>query len=123
MMTTLLQPQPAAGEKPREGDLYKSLHISGQTFPIYYGYYEELDRNSKYNDPIPIYPDFHTAPQYDAQGHPFVTAMQDACSHYKGRQKRDKDCASCAHFRRGEALIGICRCPQKKCSQQGDAAI
>ena len=34
----------------KEGDLYKVITIYGKTFELYYGYYEEKDRYSKYNE-------------------------------------------------------------------------
>lgn len=97
----------------REGDLYKILSICGKNFPLYYGYYDERDRYSKYNDPIPIYPDFSADPQYTAEGIPFVTAMQDACEHYAGHD-REGNCESCLHYHECEDLIGICRCDRRK---------
>lgn len=114
MLTKLLHQ--TAGEQPREGELYKHLHIAGQTFLIYYGYYEESDRTGKYSDPIPIYPDFNKHPVYTSDGAPFVTLMQDTCSHYKPRRySAEPDCSICQHLERGEELIGVCRCPQRKC--------
>ena len=44
--------------KVKEGDVYKVVKIFDRTFELRYGYYNELDRNGKYNEPIPIYPDF-----------------------------------------------------------------
>ena len=44
--------------RPRDGDIYKVIKISNQEFTIKYGYYEEQDRYSKYDEPIPIFPDF-----------------------------------------------------------------
>ena len=35
----------------KERDLYKVITIYGKTFELYYGYYEEKDRYSKYNEP------------------------------------------------------------------------
>lgn len=98
----------------KEGQLYRQLNISGWTFPIYYGYYEESDRHSAFNDPVPIYPDFRASPVYDTAGRPFVTAMQDACGQYAGRRTHDRDCGSCRYYRPGEDLIGICACPHNR---------
>ncbi len=107
--------------RPREGELYKVIKLHGATFEIRYGYYEEIDRAGP---PVAIYPDFGENPAYTPEGYPFVTYMQDACPHHRSRGPvSEPDCGSCQHLERGEALIGICRCPQKKCSQQGDAAI
>lgn len=102
----------------REGDLYKILNVCGMTFPLYYGYYDDRDRHSKFNDPIPIYPDFLEAPQYTAEGIPFVTAMQDACEHYAGHD-REGSCESCLHYHECEDLIGICRCDKRKTGAGG----
>ncbi len=97
----------------KEGDLYKVIQLSGHTFEIRYGYYEEQDRFSKYGEPIPIFPDFVTAPVFDATGHPFVTAMQDACPHFSGGDSCDT-CFECSHFEAGEDLIGVCKSNQRK---------
>ena len=43
---------------PTEGALYKTVEIEGKRFSLYYGYYEECDRENPFCDPIPIYPDF-----------------------------------------------------------------
>lgn len=102
---------------PAEGDLYKVLHIEGHSFPLYYGYYEECDRDNPVMEPMPIYPDFTKEPLFTARGNPFVTQMQDACLHYEGRIGSCCDCADCRHFAHGEELIGICTCPAK---QQAD---
>ena len=65
--------------RPRDGDIYKVIKISNQEFTIKYGYYEEQDRYSKYDEPIPIFPDFIKYPIYDEEGYKFVTHMQDIC--------------------------------------------
>ena len=70
-------------EKQKEGDLYKVIKAFGKTFEIYYGYYEESDRYSKYSEPIEIYTDFIKNPLYTNEGVPFVTAIQNTCEHYK----------------------------------------
>lgn len=97
----------------KEGDLYGIVKVYGKTFEIYYGYYEEYERQSKYNDPVPIYPDLIKDPQYDGQGHPIVTEMQVACSHYLGSKSEDS-CGRCQHFQKGERLFGLCRCEQMR---------
>lgn len=99
--------------KTKEGDLYRVLEIGGASFEIRYGYYDEMDRLGKYNDPIPIYPNFLAEPQYDCDGYPFVTEMQDSCSHYNGVPSQDF-CRACSHFQGADDLIGICRCPKLK---------
>ena len=96
----------------KEGELYKSVTVFGKTFELYYGYYEEYERHSRYNEPIPIYPNFKEAPQYTEGGHPFVTEMQEACEHYRGSLD-ERICYGCEHFCKGAELIGICKHRQK----------
>ncbi len=95
----------------QEGDLFKSLEIHGHRFDIYYGYYEDCERENPAVDPMPIYPDFLNAPHYTASGAPFVTKMQDACEHYIGKVTAYKECAECAYYSHGDDFIGICTCP------------
>ena len=97
----------------KEGALYREITLHGETFQIYYGYYEEKDRTGKYNDPIPIYPNFKQQPKYTKEGYAFVTQMQDACKRYKGKDKED-GCHSCLYFKKGEDLLGICFCKENK---------
>lgn len=99
--------------KIKDGDLYCVLNVSGKRFEIHYGYYEEKDRLGKYNDPIPIYPDFIKNPEYDSHGQPFVTEMQDVCPHFKGKVLVDI-CCGCEHFKKGDDLIGICTCDKNR---------
>ena len=94
-------------EKITEGALYKRVSVFGVDFELRYGYYDDAERNSRYNDPIPIYPDFRRKPRYSEEGYPFVTAMQDACEHFAGSD-REGGCFGCSHFRHGEELLGIC---------------
>lgn len=96
----------------KEGDLYKIIKISNIEFEIRYGYYEEADRYSKYNEPIPIYPDFIKNPQYTEEGFPIVTHMQDKCIYFKGNIKEDS-CYKCVHYKEQEDLMGICNCISK----------
>lgn len=91
-----------------EGELYKVLNVGGTEFPLYYGYYEEFERNSPSAEPIPIYPDFLKEPQYTQEGKPFVTKMQDACAVYRGTMYDTNECGECIYFEPGEELIGIC---------------
>lgn len=93
----------------KEGDLYKLIKIDNQEFEIKYGYYIDSDRYSKYNEPIPIYPDFINNPTFNIEGFPFVTHMQDKCIYYKGNSKEDS-CYKCLYFNKVEDLIGICTC-------------
>lgn len=97
-----------------EGDLHKIIHVEGVSFPLHYGYYDECDRNNPLVDPMPIYPDFLENPQYTPQGFPFVTKMQDACSHYLGEANGCEECAECAWYRHGQELLGICCCPDNR---------
>ena len=95
---------------PKEGELYKILTVSGHTFEIRYGYYEEFER--QHNEPMAIYPNFIRAPRYTKGGLPLVTAMQDICRYYRGDPQEDT-CGECHYYRRGEDLIGLCTCPQR----------
>lgn len=108
--------QDAVGsEVPKEGDIYRELSIGKKTFVIPYGYYEDFERHSRYNDPIPIYPDFINEPQYTDQGEPFATAMQDTCSYFTGREtQQEESCLDCFYFLQCEDLIGICRRPERQ---------
>ena len=91
-----------------EGKLYKSLDVFGQAFEIFYGYYEECERDNPHVDPMPIYPDFIINPQFTSDGYPFVTKMQDACGYYKGKISKYPECAECEHYRHGDDFLGIC---------------
>ena len=91
----------------KEGALYKRITLGGQTFEIYYGYYEEKDRLGKYDEPVPIFPNFQESPLYDEAGRPFVTQMQDACAYFVGRDC-ENGCHGCRYYQKGEDLIGIC---------------
>ncbi len=96
--------------KNQEGDLYKILNIKGHTFKLYYGYYEECERENPAVEPMPIYPDFIKTPEFTENGQAFVTKMQDACKYYKGKPGQFNECAECEHYLHGDDLIGICTC-------------
>lgn len=96
---------------PKEGMLYKSVTVSGKTFNLYYGYYEEIDRSNNVLDVI--YPDFIKEPEYDDNGVPIVTAMQDRCSFFIGVGS-DECCGDCIYYRKGEELFGTCTSPGNK---------
>ena len=97
----------------REGELFKVVHHEGRDFPIYYGYYDDKERQSKYNEPLPIYPDFRAHPAYTREGRPFVTGIQDVCEHYEGRSSED-GCHSCKYYCGGDDLIGVCKNEKNK---------
>ena len=97
--------------RPRDGDLYKIITLHGRTFALRYGYYEEFERAR--GEPIPIYPSFRESPLYTDEGYPFVTAMQDACSHHSGGNP-EYGCHSCLYYKGGEELLGICVCDENK---------
>lgn len=97
-----------------EGDLYKVLCVEGEAFPLYYGYYDECERNNVMVEPMPIYPDFLREPRYTAAGFPFVTKMQDACGYYDGHHDGCAECAECIWYRHGEELLGTCGCLKNK---------
>lgn len=113
-MLTVIMPQSAeCAPVHREGDLYKEVMVGAKTFRLLYGYYEPFERECGGNEPIPIYPDFIREPQYTDEGVPFVTAMQDVCSCYKGKSSGDS-CADCEFFLRGRELFGFCSCREKQ---------
>jgi len=101
-------------QKPKEGDLYKVITAHGKTFELYYGYYEEIDRHSKYNEPRELYPNFLENPVYTDDGVPFVTAMQKTCKHFKGEVDEDNTCYQCKYYEKCEELLGVCRCKARK---------
>ncbi len=101
------------GRSAKEGDLYKSINVFGRVFTLYYGYYEEKDKYSKFSEPIPIYPNFIEYPMFTDEGYPFATEMQDICGYYNGAEDGES-CYRCLHFHKGNELIGICRCTQRR---------
>lgn len=103
-------------ERHSEGELYKEVQLHGRAFTLYYGYYEECDRQNPLCEPIVIYPDFLKEPVYTDDGKPFVTMIQDACDKYEGNAKRTSDtaCADCRYFERGEEWFGVCQHPRNQ---------
>lgn len=99
---------------PQEGDLFKRLEVHGRIFEIFYGYYEEFERENPTIDPMPIYPDFYKAPLYTKDGFPFVTKMQDGCDCFEGAAGKVAECAECRYYQHGDELLGICICPKNK---------
>ena len=100
-------------DKVKEGDLYKIIKISDITFEIKYGYYEEKDKKSKYNEPIPIYPDLENHPVYTKEGQRVVTQMTNKCKYYIGN-KNSESCFGCLYLKICEDLIGVCNCHHNK---------
>ena len=95
---------------PQEGDLYRVISTFGKTFELYYGYYEDVDRMSKFAKPIEIYPDFLKDPVFTSDGIPFVTAIQNTCNQYIKIKDTTDRCADCKYFLKGEELFGLCMC-------------
>ena len=93
----------------KEGELYRVVNVQGTEFELYYGYYEEDDRNNPLVEPMPIYPDLLSEPRYTQGGKRIVTRMQDACENYDGEQDSDEVCGECRRFKRCEALFGVCQ--------------
>ncbi len=108
MINKILSPNILSNPPNKEGDLFKRFQLYGHEFEIFYGYYEDIERENPLIDPMPIYPDFLKEPQYTTDGLPFVTKMQDACEYYKGDEEKFKECAECEYYENGEELIGIC---------------
>lgn len=111
-----------------EGEFYKEITLHGRTFTLYYGYYDECDRDNPLCEPIVIYPDFQKEPVYTDEGEPFVTMMQDACKSYSGTAKRTPNttCEECKHFKCREEWFGICKCPKNKkdiCADQKENSL
>lgn len=100
-------------QKIRDGDLYKRISLNGKEFEIKYGYYEDFERESRFFEPVPIYPDFEKHPVYTREGEPFVTQMQSLCP-YGDSKFHDGCCVDCSYFKEGDDLIGICKCPKRK---------
>lgn len=93
-----------------EGELYKSVNVYGKIFDLYYGYYEDIDREGPLAEPMPIHPDLKKNPQYTDDGFPIVTKMQNACVFYDGVSEQDVTCGLCNHLEGCEELFGVCRC-------------
>jgi hypothetical protein len=94
----------------KEGDLYKVITVGGRSFEIYYGYYEEMDRQNPSVEPMEIYPDFLESPVYTDEGIPFAVAMQTPCEHFLGAADEDNTCYQCGYYEGQEELLGLCRC-------------
>lgn len=101
-------------QKPKEGDLYKVITAFGKSFEIYYGYYEDDDRYSRYAEPTEVFPNFLEKPQYTDDGIPFATAIQPPCEHFCKIKDINDCCGDCAYYEKVEELIGLCRCGKRK---------
>ncbi len=120
MLTKIMMQNTQPPAAPKEGDLYKEVTIFDKTFRLLYGYYESYERESLFNEPMPIYPDFIKEPQYTSEGIPIATAMQTVCEFYNGKKDEDSSCSDCVFFQKGEELFGLCHCPQnKRCQKEG----
>lgn len=96
---------------PKEGMLYKTVTVSGKSFDLYYGYYEDIDRSNNVLDVI--YPDFIKNPAYAENGKPIVTAMQDGCIFFTG-ETSDACCGDCAYYKKEADLFGVCTSPDNR---------
>jgi len=121
MLSTFLEDTKSKAP-PGEGELYKTITAHGVTFEIYYGYYEEADRQSPFARPMEIYPDFLLSPVYTPEGIPFVTAMQRPCEGFAGEADEDNTCYQCAHYRPLEELLGLCACHANRKQTKQSAA-
>ena len=92
----------------KEGELYKIIVIDDISIEIRYGYYDEKDRYSKYNEPIPIFPDLFNNKLYTKTGVRIVTKMQEICDCYDG-MKDVTECYGCKYYKEYEDLIGVCK--------------
>ena len=99
--------------KASEGDLYGIVNVCDKVFEIRYGYYEDYERNSKYNEPVPVYPDLYKNPEYSNDGYPIVTQMQQVCEMYHG-SRSDGRCGLCPYFQKEERLFGLCKCSARQ---------
>lgn len=100
--------------KHREGELYRVIHAHGKSFEIYYGYYDDKDRQNPNSEPMEMYPSFKESPIYTDEGIPFVTAMQTPCHSFMGEREGDDTCYQCAYYKGCEELLGICLCPSRR---------
>ena len=98
----------------REGELYRIIEAHGKTFEIYYGYYDEADRQNPLVEPMEMYPNFVQTPVYTEKGIPFAVAMQPPCKHFKGEADVDNTCYQCTYYERCEELLGLCTCPHNR---------
>jgi len=98
--------------KIKEGDVYQTIVVGGKAFIIRYGFYSEKDRKTE--EPLPVFPDFITNPEFSECGKPFVTKIQDACEHYESLSADfgDNWCADCKYFENRSCDISLCTNPK-----------
>lgn len=113
MFSEFLIHDPSRMSPPKEGDLYREVAVGGKAFRLVYGYYEDFERESRHNEPIPIYPDFISEPHFTEEGIPLATAMQNICRYYNGKPEGDC-CSECIYFHKCEELFGLCSCPENR---------
>ena len=115
MFTSIFE-QNAPPKEPqhKEGELYKVIKAHGKIFEIYYGYYDEADRQNPLVEPMEMYPNFVQTPVYTEKGIPFAVAMQPPCKHFKGEADVDNTCYQCTYYERCEELLGLCTCPHNR---------
>lgn len=98
-----------------DGTLYKTVEIDGVRFDIYYGFYNEREKELGY-EPTPIYPDFDKNPQYTNSGLPIVAVYTDLCPHFQPLPKTIEldGCVNCIYFDKKEDYIGLCTCDSRR---------
>ena len=100
---------------PKEGELFKELSVFGKSFKIYYGYYEDFEREGRYNEPMPIYPDLTKERISTDDGNLIVTAIQEVCDSFSGKKDADVDgCIDCQFYAHCDDLFGVCLHPNQK---------
>ncbi len=97
------------------GALYKTIEIDGARLDIYYGFYNEREKELGY-DPTPIYPNLDKNPQYTKNGLPIVAVYKDTCEHFNSLPKTIEidGCINCKYFDKKEDCIGLCRCEHRR---------
>lgn len=98
---------------PSEGDLYKVIEIEKNIFEIYYGYYEERERDKV--EPLPVFPDLKKNPVFTADGNPIVTAIQEPCEYYTplNKERSEEWCGDCISYLDADKEISICGCTER----------
>lgn len=97
------------------GALYKTVEIDGARFEIYYGFYNEREKELGY-EPTPIYPNFDKEPKYTNRGNLVVAVYKDPCTHFKPLPKTIEidGCVNCIYFDQKEDYIGFCKCEKQR---------